>query len=161
AWRFAAARLKRAVGIPVIPSNRINTPQLAEDVLARGEADLVALARPLLTDTDFLAKASSPRTASIAPCIDCNQACLDYSFTDRSATCLVNQRARRWLAPAAAAAGTLERTAVGGSASAGLAFASAAAARGHTVTGCASQPLIGGQLQLACRVPGKEGFGPL
>src|SRR5690606_30397087 len=130
-------------------------------VLARGEADLVALARPLLTDPDFLAKASGGRTASIAPCIACNQACLDYIFTDRSATCLVNPRAGRELELTAAAASKHERIAVGGSGPAGLAFAIAAAVRGHTVTVFESQPLIGGQLRLACRVPGKEEFGPL
>jgi 2,4-dienoyl-CoA reductase (NADPH2) len=161
AWRFAAARLKHAAGIPVAASNRINTPQLAEDILARGEADLVALARPLLADPDFLAKASSGRTASIAPCIACNQACLDYIFTDRSATCLVNPRAGHELDYAVLPARKRERIAVGGSGPAGLAFAIAAAARGHAVTLFETQAHLGGQLQLACLVPGKEEFSTL
>jgi len=121
-WRFAAARLKHAAGIPVAASNRINTPQLAEDILARGEADLVALARPLLADPDFLVKASSGRTTSVTPCMACNQACLDYIFTDRSATCLVNPCAGHELDDAALPARKRERIAVGGSGPAGLAL---------------------------------------
>jgi 2,4-dienoyl-CoA reductase (NADPH2) len=161
AWRFAAAHLKGAVSIPVVASNRINTPKLAEDILALGEADLVALARPLLADPDFLLKAGTGRAASIAPCIACNQACLDFIFTDRIATCLVNPRAGRELDYPAATAKKRERIAVGGSGPAGLAFAITAAARGHAVTLFESQTRIGGRLQLACRVPGKEEFASL
>jgi len=95
AWRFAAARLRKVVGIPVIASNRISTPELAEEILAAGEADLVSMARPLLADPAFAAKARAGRAAEINTCIACNQACLDYIFSNRVATCLVNPRAGR------------------------------------------------------------------
>ncbi|MCC6534984.1 MAG: FAD-dependent oxidoreductase [Burkholderiales bacterium] len=161
AWRFAAARLKRALAIPVAASNRINTPELAEELLARGEADLVALARPLLADPEFLRKAAAGRSAGIAPCIACNQACLDYIFTDRVATCLVNPRAGRETEYRAQPARRRERIAVAGSGPAGLAFAVTAASRGHAVTLFEAQASSGGQMRLACRIPGKEEFASL
>jgi 2,4-dienoyl-CoA reductase (NADPH2) len=95
AWTFAAARLKRAVSIPVIASNRINTPETAEAILARGDADLISMARPLLADAEFVDKATEGRSDEITPCIACNQSCLDHIFTERVATCLVNPRACR------------------------------------------------------------------
>jgi 2,4-dienoyl-CoA reductase (NADPH2) len=95
AWTFGAARLKRAVSIPVIASNRINTPETAESILARGDADLISMARPLLADPEFVTKASQGRSDEITPCIACNQSCLDHIFTEHVATCLVNPRACR------------------------------------------------------------------
>ena len=95
AWRSATARLKAEVSVPVCASNRINTPELAEEILAAGEADLVSMARPLLADPDFVAKAAAGRADEINTCIACNQACLDHVFSNRKASCLVNPRACR------------------------------------------------------------------
>src|ERR1700733_1535467 len=95
AWRFAAARLKRAVGIPVVASNRINKPELAEEILSVGDSDLVSMARPLLADPHFARKVREGNAGAINVCIACNQACLDLIFSDRSASCLVNPRACR------------------------------------------------------------------
>ena len=95
AWRFAAARLKRVVGIPVVASNRINTPDVAEEILAAGDSDLVSMARPMLADPHFARKVREGNADKINICIACNQACLDLIFSDRSATCLVNPRACR------------------------------------------------------------------
>lgn len=161
AWRFAAARLKRAVTIPIIASNRINTPELAEEILAAGEADLVALARPLLADPQFLLKARSGRRSTITPCIACNQSCLDHIFTDRTATCLVNPRAGHELDYSPTSAPAPKRFAVAGAGPAGLSFAITAARRGHHVVIFEACGRIGGQLDLARRVPGKEEFGAL
>lgn len=162
AWRFAAARVKKAVSIPVITSNRINTPALAEEILASGDADMVSMARPFLADADFIAKAAQGRADEINTCIACNQACLDYIFTDRPATCLVNPRAGRELEfsrlPPRAAQ---RRVAVVGAGAAGLACALSTAARGHAVTLFEAAPEIGGQLNLARSVPGKQEFNEL
>ena len=95
AWAFAARRLKEAVRIPVIASNRINTPEVAEAILARGDADLVSMARPMLADPEFANKAREGRADEINVCIACNQACLDLIFSRRVATCLVNPKAGR------------------------------------------------------------------
>lgn len=161
AWRFAATRLKYAVSIPVAASNRINAPALAEEILAAGDADLVVLARPLLADPQFLAKARSGNAESITPCIACNQACLDYIFTDRTATCVVNPRAGREYSHSILPAKLGQRIAVVGAGAAGLAFALTAAGRGHRVTLFESALHIGGQLELARCIPGKEEFGGL
>ncbi|WP_288048131.1 FAD-dependent oxidoreductase [Acidiphilium sp.] len=159
AWRFATARLARAVAIPVIASNRINTPELAESVIAEGEAALVSMARPLLADPAFVHKAASGRAAEINTCIACNQGCLDYIFTNRSATCLVNPRAGReteWPTPEPVA--RPRRIAVVGAGPAGLACATTAAARGHRVVLFEAGPAIGGQFLLAQAAPGKAEF---
>ncbi len=159
AFRFAAARVKRAVSIPVIVSNRINMPEVAEEILASGDADMVSMARPFLADADFVRKAAEGRPDTINTCIACNQACLDYIFDDRAATCLVNPRAGRELefAELPDSAGR-RRVAVVGAGAAGLACAVTAAARGHAVALYEGAAEIGGQLNLARAVPGKQEF---
>jgi len=156
AWTFAVERIKEAVSIPVMATNRINTPELAEALIASGTADLVSLARPLLADAEFAAKAQAGRSAAINTCVACNQACLDYLFANRTATCLVNPRACRETELPAGRAATVRKIAVVGAGAAGLACAVAAAERGHRVTLYEAAPRIGGQLNLALVVPGKE-----
>ncbi|MEO7338125.1 MAG: NADPH-dependent 2,4-dienoyl-CoA reductase, partial [Caldimonas sp.] len=162
AFRFAAARVQRAVAIPVIASNRINTPELAESILASGDAALVSMARPFLADPAFVQKATAGQADRINTCIACNQACLDYIFSDRAATCLVNPQAGRELDFAAMPApGAAKRVAVIGAGAAGLACAIAAAERGHAVTLYEAEADIGGQLNWARAVPGKQEFDEL
>jgi len=165
AWRSATARLKAEVSVPVCASNRINTPELAEEILAAGEADLVSMARPLLADPEFLAKAAAGRADEINTCIACNQACLDHVFANRSASCLVNPRAAREtelvLLPIRASSGSSggkPAIAVVGAGPAGLAAAASAAERGFAVTLFEKDAEIGGQFRLAMRIPGKEEF---
>ncbi len=152
------ARLRSAVFIPVIASNRINHPDVAEAILAAGQADMVSLARPFLADPDFVAKAGSGRAAEIAPCIACNQACLDHTFAGKISSCLVNPRACAETELAYAPTARPKRVVVVGAGPAGMMAALVAAERGHKVTLFEASDEVGGQLRLACKVPGKEEF---
>jgi 2,4-dienoyl-CoA reductase (NADPH2) len=158
AWAFAARRVKQAVTIPVIASNRINNPELAEALLADGTADLVSMARPLLADPEFAKKAREGRADEINTCIACNQSCLDRIFTERPASCLVNPRAGNEIDFYSAPASGPKRIAVVGGGPAGMAFAVSAAERGHRVTLYEAADRLGGQLNLAAAVPGKSEF---
>ncbi|GGB44070.1 2,4-dienoyl-CoA reductase [Flexivirga endophytica] len=154
------ARLKQEVGVPVVASNRINTPEVAEEILAGGQADLVSMARPLLADPDFVRKAREDRADEINTCIACNQACLDHTFANKKATCLVNPRAGRETSLVLLPVPTKRqrRVAVVGAGPAGLAAAVSSAERGHHVTLFERDQQLGGQFRLAMRIPGKEEF---
>jgi 2,4-dienoyl-CoA reductase (NADPH2) len=158
AFTWVTARLRPYVRIPVVATNRINDPAVAESILARGEADMVSMARPFLADPEFVAKAASGRADEINTCIACNQACLDHIFTGRTASCLVNPRAGRETEFVYGPASRRRRIAVVGAGPAGLSCATVAAERGHAVTLFEQAAEIGGQFNLAKRVPGKEEF---
>ena len=158
AFAWVTKKLMGQVGIPVITSNRINTPEVAEQVLAEGCADMVSLARPMLADAHFVAKAQAGKAAEIAPCIACNQACLDHTFSGKISSCLVNPRACFETELRLDPAQTPKKIAVVGAGPAGLSTAIAAAQRGHQVTVFDKDSHVGGQLNLARQVPGKEEF---
>jgi 2,4-dienoyl-CoA reductase (NADPH2) len=161
AFADLTARLRPEVSIPVITSNRINTPVVAERLLADGMADMVSMARPWLADQDFIAKAASGRTAEIAPCIACNQACLDHTFSGKLSSCLVNPRACHETELTYAPTTVPKRLAVVGAGPAGMMAAIVAAERGHQVVLFDRADQVGGQLNLARKVPGKEEFDGL
>ncbi len=158
AFACVAGRLRREVTIPVVASNRINMPAEADDILARGDADLVSMARPFLADPDFVAKAASGRADEINTCIGCNQACLDHTFANKRATCLVNPRACHETELVFSKKPTPRKVAVVGAGPAGLSAATAAAACGHEVTLFDSSDSVGGQFKIAMQIPGKEEF---
>jgi 2,4-dienoyl-CoA reductase (NADPH2) len=158
AWRFAAARLKKVVGIPVVASNRVNTPDVAEEILAAGDSDLISMARPMLADPHFARKVREGNADKINICIACNQACLDLIFSNRTATCLVNPRACRETEFDDEPAAKPRKVAVIGGGAAGLAAAAEASGRGHKVTLFEASDRVGGQINLARAVPGKVEF---
>ncbi len=158
AFTGITAKLKPHVGIPVITSNRINMPQVAEEVLARGDADLVSLARPFLADPDWVRKAESGRDDEINTCIACNQACLDHAFEKKKATCMLNPRAARETELVLLPTRRTKRLAVVGAGPAGLSAAVTLGERGHSVDLYEADDEIGGQFGIAQRIPGKEEF---
>ncbi|WP_298190439.1 NADPH-dependent 2,4-dienoyl-CoA reductase [uncultured Pseudomonas sp.] len=158
AFTKVTAKLRGEVSIPLITTNRINTPEIAEQVLAEGDADMVSMARPFLADPDFVNKAAEGRSDEINTCIGCNQACLDHTFGGKLTSCLVNPRACHETELNYIATSAVKKIAVVGAGPAGLSAATVAAERGHSVTLFDSASEIGGQFNVAKRVPGKEEF---
>lgn len=158
AFAWVTGKLRREVSVPVIASNRINRPEIAEQVLAAGDADLISMARPLLADPEFVNKAAAGRDREIITCIACNQACLDHTFRNKRATCMLNPRAGYETELVLTPTRTTKRIAVVGAGPAGLAAAVELAGRGHRVELFEASDRIGGQFRLAARIPGKEDF---
>ena len=157
-FAWVTQKLKDHVRIPLIATNRINTPEIAEGILAEGKADMVSMARPFLADPDFVNKAAAGRGADINTCIACNQACLDHTFNGKVTSCLVNPRACHETELVIEPTSSSRSIAVVGAGPAGLAFATTAAERGHKVTLFEAGARIGGQFNIAMQIPGKEEF---
>jgi 2,4-dienoyl-CoA reductase (NADPH2) len=158
AYTWVTERLMGEVSVPLVTTNRINTPEVAERLLAEGRADMVSMARPMLADPDFVAKAAAGRPEAINTCIGCNQACLDHTFSGQITSCLVNPRACHETELVLSPTRRRKRVAVVGAGPAGLACTVTAAERGHTVTLFDAGSEIGGQLNVARKVPGKQEF---
>ncbi|MQT59169.1 NAD(P)-binding protein [Pseudomonas sp. FSL R10-0399] len=158
AFSKVTAKLRGSVSVPLITTNRINTPEIAEQILAEGDADMVSMARPFLADPEFVNKAAAGRGDEINTCIGCNQACLDHTFGGKLTTCLVNPRACHETELNYLPTIAVKKIAVVGAGPAGLSAATVAAERGHQVTLFDSASEIGGQFNVAKRVPGKEEF---
>ncbi|MFJ3967026.1 FAD-dependent oxidoreductase [Streptomyces parvus] len=158
AFSWVTEKVRGAVSVPLVTSNRINTPEVAEEILASGRADMVSMARPFLADPEFVAKAAAGRADAINTCIGCNQACLDHIFSLKITSCLVNPRACHETELVLGPTRTRKRVAVVGAGPAGLACSVTAAERGHAVTLFDTADEIGGQLNVARQVPGKEEF---
>jgi 2,4-dienoyl-CoA reductase (NADPH2) len=158
AFREVAGRLRKELRIPVVASNRINTPEVAEELIASGDADMVSMARPFLADPEFVNKARDGRADEINTCIACNQACLDHAFSLKRVSCLVNPRACHETELVIEPATRRKKIAVVGGGMAGLACATTAAERGHDVTLFEAEARIGGQFTMAASIPGKEEF---
>jgi len=158
AFSWVTAKMKKEISIPLITTNRINTPEVAEDILSRGDADMVSMARPMLADADFVNKSAAGNSDHINTCIACNQACLDHVFKQKRASCLVNPRACYETELNFAQTTAAKKLAVIGGGMAGMAFAIYAAQRGHEVSLFEAKDHLGGQFNLAKNVPGKEEF---
>jgi len=158
AFAFVTERMKREVKIPLVTTNRINMPDVAEKIIASGQADMVSMARPLLADSDWVNKAAANKADEINTCIACNQACLDHVFENRRASCLVNPRACHETEIVVKPATQKKRFAVVGAGPAGLSAATTLAERGHQVPVFDASREIGGQFNMAKKIPGKEEF---
>ena len=158
AFTQVTGRLRKELGVPMITSNRINMPHVAEEVLARGDGDIVSMARPMLADAELVKKAVEGREDEINTCIACNQACLDHTFNGKLVSCLVNPRACHETELNYLPTNLPKKIAVVGAGPAGLAFSITAAERGHKVTLFEANSDIGGQFNLARKIPGKEEF---
>ncbi|MEP4146528.1 MAG: NADPH-dependent 2,4-dienoyl-CoA reductase [Halioglobus sp.] len=158
AFTWVTRHFRDELSVPVVTSNRINTPEIAEEVLERGDADMVSMARPFLADPDFVIKAAQGKADEINTCIGCNQACLDHVFLGKMTSCLVNPRACHETELVIEPAMNVKTVAVVGAGPAGLAFATTAAERGHQVTLYDAADEIGGQFNIAKQIPGKEEF---
>ncbi len=158
AFTGVTEKLRSEVKLPVITCNRINTPEVGEQVIASGQADMISMARPFLADPEFVLKSSEGRSDEINTCIGCNQGCLDHVFEGKLTTCLVNPIACRESEPGVEPTGTGRRIAVVGAGPAGMMVAAVAAERGHQITLFESRTCLGGEFELAARIPGKEEF---
>lgn len=158
AFAWVTERLKGEVNVPLVTCNRINTPEVAENILASGQADMVSMARPFLADAHFVAKAQNDKADDINTCIACNQACLDHVFKGKRASCLVNPQACYETELVVTPAVNKRRVAVIGGGMAGMSFATTAAERGFDVTLFEKRDTLGGQFNLAMQIPGKEEF---